>query len=132
MLIYSQPTQQQRAITASRATTRRIGRVCGIALSQIELTDRLQRLIEEKKKAVRATYQDDFEKGSDIGKDLLSILGKCYSSLFQSFLMSPTVKANMASDVKPDQRMSDEEVLAQITTFVSVSPDPACIGRSSE
>lgn len=28
----------------------------------------------------------------------------------------------MASDLAPKQRLSDEEVLAQITTFVSISP----------
>lgn len=29
------------------------------------------------------------------------------------------VRANMASDLRADQRMTDDEVLAQITTFVS-------------
>ncbi|ORX39248.1 cytochrome P450 [Kockovaella imperatae] len=80
------PTKQQRTVRASQEVTRRIG----------------NRLLEEKKRAVKAAYSDGFEKGSDIGKDLLSIL----------------VKANMASDVPPDQRMSDDEVLAQITTFM--------------
>ncbi|KAK8844135.1 hypothetical protein IAR55_006929 [Kwoniella newhampshirensis] len=61
-----------------------------------------KRLVEEKKKAVLASHAEGLEKGQDIGNDLLSIL----------------IKANMASDVKPEQRLTDEEVLAQITTFM--------------
>lgn len=30
----------------------------------------------------------------------------------------------MATDIKDDQRMPDEEVLAQITTFVRITPRP--------
>lgn len=29
-----------------------------------------------------------------------------------------TVRANMAADLRPEQRLTDDEVLAQITTFV--------------
>lgn len=60
-----------------------------------------QHLVEEKKKAVRADHTN-LEKSSDIGRDLLSIL----------------IKANMASNLTPDQRLTDDEVLAQITTFM--------------
>nr|XP_018259389.1 cytochrome P450 [Kwoniella dejecticola CBS 10117]OBR81547.1 cytochrome P450 [Kwoniella dejecticola CBS 10117] len=61
-----------------------------------------QRLIDEKKRAIAAAHHDGFEKQADIGNDLLSHL----------------IKANMASDLRPDQKLSDEEVLAQITTFM--------------
>lgn len=64
--------------------------------------------MENKKKAVRALYSGELEKGSDIGKDLLSLV----------------IKANMASDLRPDQRLTDDEVLAQITTFVRAIPYP--------
>ncbi len=59
--------------------------------------------MENKKKAVRALFAGEVEKGSDIGKDLLSLV----------------IKANMASDLRADQQLTDDEVLAQITTFVS-------------
>jgi len=40
--------------------------------------------------------------------------------MFQEFLLTnDIVKANMASDLPADQKMTDTEVLAQITTFVS-------------
>ena len=81
--------------------------------------------MEDKKKAVMAAHSDGLEKGIDIGKDLLSILGqsgfrvlKCKSRRRINFCL---VKANMTSDLKPEQRMSDEEVLAQVSTFVSGS-----------
>ncbi|WRT69267.1 uncharacterized protein IL334_006251 [Kwoniella shivajii] len=60
-----------------------------------------QRLIDEKKKVILSASQG-LDKKEHTGNDLLSIL----------------LKANMASDLKPDQRLSDEEVLAQITTFM--------------
>lgn len=61
-----------------------------------------QDLVERKKRAIAAEYTGALEKGSDIGKDLLSIL----------------IKANMAPDLRPDQKMTDAEVMAQITTFI--------------
>lgn len=36
----------------------------------------MQRLVEEKKKAVEAAHADGLEKGHDVGKDLLSILSE--------------------------------------------------------
>lgn len=42
------------------------------------------------------------EKSDVVGKDILSIL----------------VRANMAADLAPNQRLSDPEVMAQISTFV--------------
>ncbi|WWC98172.1 hypothetical protein V866_005063 [Kwoniella sp. B9012] len=61
-----------------------------------------QKLIDEKKRAILAAHEHGIEKKEDIGHDLLSHL----------------IKANMASDLRPDQRLSDDEVLAQITTFM--------------
>ncbi|OCF32427.1 hypothetical protein I316_05853 [Kwoniella heveanensis BCC8398] len=82
------PTKRVRTVKESRDVTRRIG----------------QRLIEEKKKAISSVHAGgrQLEKNEDIGNDLLSIL----------------IKANMAADLRPDQKMTDEEVLAQITTFM--------------
>ncbi|WVQ74482.1 hypothetical protein IAR50_004083 [Cryptococcus sp. DSM 104548] len=60
------------------------------------------KLVKDKKEAVLASFGADIEKGQDIGKDLLSIL----------------IKANMAADLKPEQKLTDEEVLNQITTFM--------------
>ncbi|WVQ86034.1 hypothetical protein IAT38_008202 [Cryptococcus sp. DSM 104549] len=68
-----------------------------------EVTRRIgMRLIEDKKRAVASEHSEGLEKKENIGNDLLSIL----------------IKANMASDVAPEQRLSDEEVLDQITTFM--------------
>ncbi|WVW79570.1 hypothetical protein I302_101539 [Kwoniella bestiolae CBS 10118] len=61
-----------------------------------------QKLIDEKKQAILAAHTHGIEKKEDIGHDLLSHL----------------IKANMASDLRPDQKLSDDEVLAQITTFM--------------
>ncbi|WWC91006.1 uncharacterized protein L201_005945 [Kwoniella dendrophila CBS 6074] len=62
-----------------------------------------RKLIEDKKKVILAAHTDGhLEKKEDIGNDLLSHL----------------IKANMASDLRPDQRLTDDEVLAQITTFM--------------
>ncbi|KAK4685639.1 hypothetical protein P7C73_g4507, partial [Tremellales sp. Uapishka_1] len=62
-----------------------------------------RQLIDDKKKAILASnVGGNVEKAQDFGKDLLSIL----------------IRANMASDLKADQKLSDEEVLAQITTFM--------------
>ncbi|WVF65346.1 hypothetical protein IAT40_000072 [Kwoniella sp. CBS 6097] len=82
------PTKRVRTVKESRDVTRRIG----------------QCLIEEKKKAITSAHVGgiQLEKSEDIGSDLLSIL----------------IKANMASDLRPDQKLTDDEVLAQITTFM--------------
>ncbi|KAL7423550.1 hypothetical protein Q5752_001130 [Cryptotrichosporon argae] len=80
------PTKSMRAIWAGQEVSRRIGK----------------RLIDEKKRAVLAANAGELEKGTDIGKDLLSIV----------------VRANMAADLRPDQKLTDDEMLAQITTFM--------------
>ncbi|KAI0933177.1 hypothetical protein AcV7_004723 [Taiwanofungus camphoratus] len=61
-------------------------------------------LVAEKKTAIRQASQDN-EKGDGKalqGRDLLTLL----------------IKANMATDLQEDQRLSDEDVLAQIPTFL--------------
>jgi len=75
-------------------------------------------LINEKKHAIKTAHADGLEKADDIGKDLLSILSA--SPVSKLVYRSSSVRANMATDLKPDQRMSDDEVMAQITTFVSL------------
>ncbi|TYJ59119.1 hypothetical protein B9479_000108 [Cryptococcus floricola] len=72
------------------------------------------KLVKDKKEAVMASFGDDLEKGQDIGKDLLSIL----------------IKANMAADLKPEQRLTDEEVLNQITTFMLAGNETSSTGLS--
>lgn len=62
-----------------------------------------RQLLDQKKNVVEEMTAGKLEKGDDIGKDLLSII----------------VRANMGSDVKTDQRLTDDEVMAQILTFVS-------------
>ena len=56
-------------------------------------------LIQEKKAAVKASIEDDgnVERKSVHGRDLLTLL----------------IKANMASDIPEDQRLSEEEVLSR-------------------
>lgn len=70
-----------------------------------------RRLVEDKKRALGFVVEDDKKNMDDktsnfsypgSGKDLLSLL----------------IKANMDSDVAPEQRMSDEEVMHQIPTFM--------------
>ena len=50
-----------------------------VGLTPIAKADFHQRLIEDKKKAINAAYADGFEKGTDIGADLLSILGGSFA-----------------------------------------------------
>ncbi|EJF57472.1 cytochrome P450 [Dichomitus squalens LYAD-421 SS1] len=63
-----------------------------------------RQLIEDKKAAIKASSEDDEHvgRGSVHGRDLLTLL----------------IKANMASDIPVDQRLSDDEVLSQIPTFL--------------
>ncbi|KZO98276.1 cytochrome P450 [Calocera viscosa TUFC12733] len=60
-------------------------------------------LVRAKKEAVQQEmHTKDVEKSRIVGRDLLSAL----------------IRANMAADLAPAHRMSDEEVLAQISTFI--------------
>lgn len=79
-----------------------------------------QKIVEDKKREVMSAHSEGLEKREDIGNDLLSILSQSLSFRFSHAPQSNVhaVKANMASDVKPEQKLSDEEVLDQITTFM--------------
>lgn len=82
-----------------------------------------QDLVEQKKKAVHEGESQSAEK-SPRGRDLLSLIGEWYRmesaaltdrGLIVSIL---TVRANMDPDLKENQRMTDEEVVGQISTFM--------------
>lgn len=79
-----------------------------------------QKIVEDKKREVMSAHSEGLEKREGIGDDLLSILSQSLSFRFSHARQSnvQAVKANMASDVKPEQKLSDEEVLDQITTFM--------------
>ncbi|KAI0040330.1 cytochrome P450 monooxygenase [Auriscalpium vulgare] len=87
------PSNVGRRIVTAQATFRRIG----------------MQLLAARKAELRTSAADNDDGAADAlgradvkGRDLLTLL----------------VKANMASDVKEDSRMSDEDVLAQIPTFL--------------
>ncbi|KAI9513462.1 cytochrome P450 [Russula earlei] len=84
------PSDRSRAVTNALKSLRSIG----------------QRMISQKKSEILAAIENDdksgVEKRNIIGRDLLSIL----------------LRANMAKDIPEDARMTDEEVLAQIPTFL--------------
>ncbi|KAF8552300.1 cytochrome P450 [Imleria badia] len=81
------PTERTRQVRAAQRTMTRIGK----------------ELLINAKAAARAsaTEKGEIEKNSLHGRDLLSLL----------------VKANMATDIPESQRLSDEDVLAQVPTF---------------
>ncbi|WVQ81299.1 hypothetical protein IAT38_003422 [Cryptococcus sp. DSM 104549] len=60
-------------------------------------------IVNKKKRAVQEYLDAGIEKEQEVGRDLLSIL----------------IQANMTPGLRPDQRLSDSVVLAQITTFMS-------------
>ena len=113
-----QPSARTKRILESRTVTEKIGRVCHVS-SERDIVLTRKRLINEKKHAIKTAHSDGLEKADDIGKDLLSILSASPSPPCRLEYSSSSVRANMATDLKPDQRMSDDEVMAQITTFVS-------------
>jgi hypothetical protein len=78
----------------------------------------LKRLIAEKKHAIQSAHANGFEKADVVGKDLLSILSTSLHPSTVFIKANDVVKANMATDLRADQRLTDDEVLAQITTFV--------------
>lgn len=59
-------------------------------------------LVREKKAAILAEKTTGVEKKDVQGRDLLTLL----------------IKANMATDIPESQRLSDEDVLAQVPTYV--------------
>ncbi|KAG8215243.1 cytochrome P450 [Butyriboletus roseoflavus] len=82
------PSDRVRRIQVARRTMARIG----------------NELLSDAKSAARvnATEKGEIEKNNLDGRDLLSLL----------------VKANMATDIPESQRLSDEDVLAQVPTFL--------------
>ncbi|KAI9513467.1 cytochrome P450, partial [Russula earlei] len=84
------PTDRSRAITNASKSLRSIG----------------QRIVSQRKDEILSAIESDdksaVEKRNILGRDLLSIL----------------LRANMAKDIPEDARMTDEEVLAQIPTFL--------------
>ncbi|KZS96665.1 cytochrome P450, partial [Sistotremastrum niveocremeum HHB9708] len=82
------PTKRERDIRQAQATMRRIGK----------------KLIADKKKAILESIGKDgkVEEKSVEGKDILSIL----------------IRANMATDLPESARLSEEDVLAQVPTFI--------------
>lgn len=87
--------QVTRAADKAQKTMRRIGR----------------RLVEERKRALGFVVEDERQSRSN-GARLFSDPGSSKD------LLSLMIKANMDSDVAPEQRMSDEEVMHQIPTFM--------------
>ncbi|KZO98271.1 cytochrome P450 [Calocera viscosa TUFC12733] len=72
-------------------------------------------LVRAKKEAVQQEMQSrNLEKSKIVGRDLLSSL----------------IRANMAADLSPAHRMSDDEVLAQISTFIVAGHETTSVGLS--
>ncbi|KAF8838342.1 cytochrome P450 [Paxillus ammoniavirescens] len=92
------PSDRGRKIQAAQATMKRIA----------------QGLLAEAKAAVLAgsTEKGGIDKNSIQGRDLLSLL----------------VKANMASDIPENQRLSDEDVLSQVPTFLVAGHETTSTG----
>jgi len=61
-----------------------------------------RRIVAEKKKLVEDMYDGKVQKSTDMGKDVLSLL----------------IKSNMAPDLREDQKMTDEELMEQISTLL--------------
>ncbi|KZO98272.1 cytochrome P450 [Calocera viscosa TUFC12733] len=72
-------------------------------------------LVRAKKEAVLQEMQSQhLEKSKIVGRDILSSL----------------IRANMSADLSPAHRMSDEEVLAQISTFIFAGHETTAAGLS--
>lgn len=68
-------------------------------------------LVQEKKNAVLAAGG---EKNAVGGRDLLSVLGKCKPETFDDYSeVAILVRANMASDINDNERLSDDEVMGR-------------------
>ena len=95
--------QVTRAADRAQKTMRRIGR----------------RLVEEKKRALGFVVEDE-RKSTNDGARVFSDSGSTKD------LLSLMIKANMGFDIAPEQRMSDEEVMHQIPTFMVAGPYQLC------
>ncbi|ODN79297.1 hypothetical protein L202_03309 [Cryptococcus amylolentus CBS 6039] len=91
------PTKSNRTINEARKM------ILEFANTVAPLTLASKRIAREKREQIfEQTHGEGIHKKQDVGKDLLSIL----------------IKANMASDLKPNERLSDEVVADQIMTFL--------------
>ncbi len=74
-----------------------------------------QKLIDEKRAAILAGSTGSMDKVSMTGRDILSVMSECgwWRRETCTLILEPfsTVKANMATDVKEDEQMTDEEVI---------------------
>ena len=75
--------------------------------------------MEEKKRALGFVVEDE-RKSTNDGARVFSDSGSTKD------LLSLMIKANMGLDVAPEQRMSDEEVMHQIPTFMVAGPYRLC------
>lgn len=90
-----------------------------------------QQLLADKKKNVildSGASKDGIQQHQLAGKDLLSVLGKWIEfklpyrpNVDMSNPWSLIVKANMATDLKSSQKLSDEEVLGRESSFFTRS-----------
>ncbi|KZT61468.1 cytochrome P450 [Calocera cornea HHB12733] len=94
------PLKHNRTMRRSRSITQRVG----------------MELVRAKKEAVEQEMQNrgGVEKGKIVGRDILSSL----------------IRANMAADLSPAHKMSDEEVFAQISTFIVAGHETTSTGLS--
>ena len=83
--------------------------------------------MDEKKRLINSEKHGDMIKSDFASRDLLSNLREVPTPMLRPKPVpqplisgSIAVRANMSSDLKSDQRMTDEEVLSQIPVFVSL------------
>ena len=83
------------------------------------------RLIQEKKRKIEEAEKEGSVYG---GKDLLSALREFphFAGLVQKFT-SPSVRSNAAVDLPLDQRISDEDILHNINTFMFAGSDTSSL-----
>ncbi|KLT45743.1 putative cytochrome P450 [Cutaneotrichosporon oleaginosum] len=80
------PSKRNKLADQARIGTSGVGREC----------------IARKRREMEAMHQDDLNKGTFVGKDLLSLM----------------LKANMAKDLLPRDRLDDTEMAYQVSTFI--------------
>ncbi|KZT61473.1 cytochrome P450 [Calocera cornea HHB12733] len=96
-------TKRDKIMKASLNTTNRIG---------MELVRAKKAAVQQEMRLSSSKAEEGVEKSKIVGRDLLSAL----------------IRANMAADLSPAHRMSDEEVLAQISTFIVAGHETTAAG----
>ncbi|KAK2467761.1 hypothetical protein APHAL10511_000056 [Amanita phalloides] len=77
---------------------------------------------------IKAKKQKILEaKHSSIGNDLLSLLRKFKVSVHALNDILNAVKSNLGQDISPDQRISDEDILNNINTFMFAGSDTSSL-----